>query len=83
MSILIAFVLGGILGFTSHIRQSKWNRALGVIEGISVVSAANWLFMNLGLWWWVSLLVAIVVYAIYLMILQMLMKTRIPVDQLP
>lgn len=83
MSILIAFVLGGVLGFTSHIKQSKWNKTLGVIEGVTIVSAANWLFINLGLWWWVSLLLAIVVYAIYLMILQMLVRTRVPVASTP
>ena len=79
MSILIAFVLGGVLGYTSHIRQSKWNRTLGIIEGLTVVSAANWFFLNLNLWWWVALLLGIVVYAFYLMIMQLLMRKKVEV----
>lgn len=83
MSILIAAVLGAALGFTSHIRQSKWNKVIGVIEGLVVVSVGNWIFYNIGLWWWASILLGIVVYAIYLIFIQSLMKTRVVVDQLP
>ena len=83
MSILIAFVLGGVLGYTSHIRQSKWNRALGVIEGLTIVSAANWFFGNMNMWWWVALLLAIIVYAFYLMIMQLLMRKKVEVKTPP
>jgi len=83
MSILIAFVLGGVLGYTSHIKQTVPSRILGIIEGLTIVSAANWFFTNLGFWWWVALLLAIVTYAIYLMLFQLLVKVRVPVNQVP
>jgi hypothetical protein len=84
MSILIVAVLGIILGFTSHITNPWWpKKVLGIIEGLTVVSAANWLFYSLGLWWWVAMLLGIVTYAIYLMVLQGLLRTQVLVDQAP
>ncbi len=84
MSILIVAVLGAILGYTSHITNPWWpKKVLGIIEGLTVVSAANWLFYCLGLWWWVAMLLGIIVYALYLMALQLLLKTQVLVDQAP
>ncbi len=79
MSLLIAFVLGGVLGYTSHIRASWPRRVEGIIEGIAVVSAANWLFYNAYIWWWLSLILAVMVYAVYLMTLQYLLRKKLEI----
>lgn len=83
MTLLIAAALGAVLGYTSHIKQSLWSRVQGIAEGLAIVSAANWLFYNLNILWWLSLILAVVVYALYLMIMQLLLKAKVGVPQLP
>lgn len=80
MSLLIAALLGMILGFTSHITNPWPKKVLGIVEGFTVVSAANWLFYSIGLWWWVAMLLAIVTYALYLMLMQALLRTQVTVQ---
>jgi len=80
MSLLIVAVLGAILGFTSHITNPWPKKFLGIVEGFTIVSAANWMFYCIGLWWWLAMLLAIVVYALYLMVMQALLRTQIAVQ---
>ena len=82
MSIIIVAAIGLILGFTSHITNKGWaKKALGALEGMTVVSAFNWLFYITSMWWWLAMILGIVCYALYLMILQALLRTRVVVDQ--
>ncbi len=73
MFIFIGLLVGLVFGYTSHIKQPLKQRFIGMAKGASVVSAANWVFYNLGLYWWASVLLGAVVYALFLMATQELL----------
>ena len=79
MIIFVAAIIGLVLGYTSHIKAKRPNKAMGMIEGFTVVTASFWIFYNLNLWWWLGILLSIIAYALYLMILQALTRRSISV----
>lgn len=79
MFLLVSGLLGIILGVTSHLYGNWGERLLGAIEGFSVITAFTWLFYSLNLWWWLAMILAVLVFAVYLIILEAL--TRNPVKK--
>lgn len=73
MFILIGLLAGIVFGYTSHIKQPLEQRFQGIIEGVAVISAANWVFYNLNFHWWICIILATFVYALFLMAIQTLL----------
>ena len=74
MFLLISAVLGIALGITSHLYGNWGERLLGAIEGFSVITGFTWLFYSLNLWWWLAMILSVLVFAVYLIIIEALTK---------
>ena len=72
MWLILAIAIGIALGITSHIRGGWLEKVEGVAEGLAVITGSAWLFVSLGIWWWVSIVLAILTFALYLLVLQAL-----------
>ena len=77
MWLILSILIGAALGFSSHIRGTKMDKVEGVGEGLAVVSGASWLFISLSVWWWAAIILAILVFALYLLALQALTQKSI------
>lgn len=77
MILIIVTIIGSVLGYTSHIKSKPANKVIGILEGLTVVSAFFWLFYNLNWWRWLEILLAIIAYALYLLIIQSLARQSV------
>ena len=77
MWLILAVLIGIVLGFSSHVRGTKMDKIEGMGEGLAVVSGASWFFITIGVWWWAAIILAILVFALYLLALQALTQKSI------